>query len=418
MVEVLDQGTQSAETPPTHEPAGGLAGPRSEVPLYTTTFFLCMIVLFFQVAAFTLLFHFPMFLEELGANRTTVGTIAGVGMVAGLTLRLVLGQVIDHVGPKRVWVAGNLIFTASVLAFMLIAALGPAVYLLRGVMAVGWTAVATAGITYVSALAPPVRRAEAFGTYGIAGFSGMIFGPQLGDLIFSDRPGGLHSATLLFVFAGALTALAAGAACLLPPARHSHRFQHFSIIRQVREYWPGPVAIVAIVAGLQFAIVGNFLRLYVSERHLSGIGQFFLLYPPTAIAVRVVLRRLPQQFGRRRTLSTGLFCYALAMASLTPVSADWHLAGCGVIMGLAHALTFPSLIDLGSERLPGHLRGAGINLMLGCQEVGMVAGSPILGWLADTGGFTLMFLLVAAVTAGCGALMLTSGRPWVPPGSA
>ena len=117
-------------------------------------------------------------------------------------------------------------------------------------------------------------------------------------------------------------------------------------------------ALVAAVAGLQFSVTSNFLRLYVTERHLSGIGPFFFLYPPTAIAVRLFLRRLPQQFGRRRTLSVGLFGYGVAMACMTLVRADWHLAACGVIVGLAHALTFPSLIDLGSE--PGKKKTATI----------------------------------------------------------
>jgi MFS family permease len=116
-----------------------------------------MLVLFFQLAPLALLFHFPRFLEELGASRTTVGTIASVGMFGGLVLRLVLGSMIDRLGPKRVWVLGNLVFSASVLGFILVTALGPAVSLLRGIMAVGWMCVATAGIRAPSLLAVAAR---------------------------------------------------------------------------------------------------------------------------------------------------------------------------------------------------------------------------------------------------------------------
>jgi hypothetical protein len=60
--------------------------------------------------------------------------------------------------------------------------------------------------------------------------------------------------------------------------------------------------------------------------HVMLVKTLFLVFGPTAITLRIVLRKTPQTLGRRRTLAIGLTCHAIGLVWQAQIEAGWQLA--------------------------------------------------------------------------------------------
>jgi predicted MFS family arabinose efflux permease len=131
---------------------------------------------------------------------------------------------------------------------------------------------------------------------------------------------------------------------------------------------------------------------------MSPMGVFFYCYAGWGLTVRLTLRRLPERIGRRKVLLAGLLCMAIGMASYLAVSGErpWMILAPGLICGTGHALMFHTMTSLALEKFPPQMRGTGSALALMMLDLGMVVGSPILGWIADYFGFPLLFIAISS----------------------
>ena len=68
-------------------------------------------------------------------------------------------------------------------------------------------------------IAPPRRRAEALGTMGLGGFTGMVIGPTVGDYIFSGDTGLITPYRIFFCCSAACCLASALIIALLPSPR-------------------------------------------------------------------------------------------------------------------------------------------------------------------------------------------------------
>lgn len=389
--------------------------------LYTRRFFQVFagVVLFMTSTA--LQFHFGQYVAYLGHGVAVLGWISSISIAGTLAIRLRMGRWIDRLGCRLVWIGGTLVVACALGAIQFVHSLW-LIVLLRSIVTMASATAMTTVAVFAAQIAPPHRRAESIGTIGLAGFCGMIVGPALGDWIFS---GSGHSAAPyhLFFTASAVASLLAGGIVWQmgedttvgvgrpahPPPRQTGAPQP-SQLTIIRDHWPGMIVMVGVVFAIIWCLLSLYLERLAEARGFQDIKVFFLFYAPTAMILRVVFRRLPQQIGRTRTLLGGLLFMGTGTLFLVGVTSQQQLILPAILMGTGHCFVFPSMIDLCASRLPHEHRGTGTALILAASDVGMLIGFVALGELIDRAGFDRALQLLAGVVFAAALIFTASQR--------
>ena len=419
-----DSDNRSARDPTTPQvcaPAA-LTGTSDLTPddrLYTRQFFQIFAAVVLFMAAVSLQFHFAQYVKYIGYGVDTLGWILATAMAGKLCMRLNVGWWIDRFGCRPVWLIGTVV-VAVALGVMQFTSHLWAVTALQITWQMAMAAVMTTIPVFASQFAPPPRRAEAIGTMGMAGFMGMIIGPALGDWVFTGAdatstldPSSMTPYRVFFTASAALSVLSglvvfaaspqsgssgtgpAGGVGSLgdadddsgPVQGQSPARPRESQLRVVLRYWPGTVLLVGAVFSAVFAFHSSFLERLADARGFQDIKLFYLVYATTAILLRVVCRRVPQQVGRSRALAGGMLLMGAGLICLIGVETEIGLVPAAFVMGAGHCFVFPCMVDLAAERLPPMYRGTGTAVILAAGDVGMLVGYMAMGEVIGAFGY-------------------------------
>jgi MFS family permease len=371
--------------------------------IFTRVFWLAYLANVTLVCANALTFRFAELVNFLGGSEQISGSIVSIGVMAALTGRLVLGQLIDRYGPRIIWIGSTLLFVMGCGAFFATSHLSITIYLARVAYAMGLGGMVTCSMVHIQNQVPFHKRTEIIALFGSSGFVGMITGSLLGDFIFHHS--GTGKTPFLFLFGGSFVLGLAYIGLILSFTRnenHSKPRITPPIHRLIFRYWPGNVAWVAMQMGMAFTVMTVYLTRYATEIKLSGIGTFFTIFSVSAFIFRLWSRSWNNSMGRHRLIQIGLIGQCTGLFLLAFVKKDWQYTFPAIGFGLGHALLFPSVISLGSGSFPRYFRGTGTTIVIGFTEVGAMISAPILGWTIDSYGFTPMFM-----GAGCFGLFVS-----------
>ena len=333
------------------------------------------------------------------------GRVIQYGLLAAMTGRMMLGRSIDRFGVRRVWQTMCFLGLCGVLIFTFQRTLSPWVYAGRILFATGLAGMFTCGNFHIQSVVDEHRRTEFIGLVGSSGFVGMILGSQLADFLrwITNHNPDVFFPTLFRIALVLVTAhmvlLSLATRTAAEPLRQQIRP---SLIRLTRQYWPGMVTVVSMMMGVVFTVPSVFLVRFNLHENFGGIAVYWTTYALAAFTFRVQTAALSQRIGRYRLIFIGLMAQGLGLWSLLPVSAWWHLLPSALLCGLGHALLFPSIVSLGSGRFPPEYRGSGINLILGCLDLGAAISAPLLGRIIDLprfdgAGFRPMFFVAGSL---------------------
>jgi predicted MFS family arabinose efflux permease len=177
----------------------------------------------------------------------------------------------------------------------------------------------------------------------------------------------------------------------------------------VRAIWAPGVALA--LSGVGFAAIITFVPLLFVER---GWGQAWI--PLTAFScafmvARVAFGHVPDRVGGVRV---ALFCMLIEAAGLALI---WRASGStaalvGVTLtGLGYSLVYPGLGVEAVRLAPPQSRGVAMGTYTAFLDLSIGLASPTLGWLADAGGLSLLFL-VSAIVVGCTAVLGALAVRW------
>ena len=399
--------------------------PMTPSRLYDRNFAIILAIQTFFVLTSTLMAHYARWIDFLGGSLGQVGWIMGAGTILSLFLRPRIGQWIDRLGARRIWVAGYGLFAIGCVGNLLLVDLHPTIYLLRVCLMVGTALIFSSLLTYLTQIVPSDRRTEAIGIIGVGSHIGMLLGPVLGDLLLSAEPA-RGNFVALFLAAGGGCAVPALLVCILRPLPGQGSGSAVglaSFLRTAREHWPGMILLVNFAFGFCMTVPFVFLVSYVDQVPLriqgtSIIGLFFWCYAGWGMTLRIVLRRVPDRLGRRKVLLAGMLFMSVGMFSFQLVDAahPWMIVVPALLVGTGHGLTFHTMTSLTLGLFPGAVRGTGSALALMTCDLGMLAGAPILGQIADAHGFSWMFstaalfCLVVAGVYGCSSIPVWQER--------
>lgn len=366
------------------------------VRIYNRTFWLAFVANVMLVTANALTFRFAEFVKFLGGTEETTGFIISVGLVGSLFFRAFLGQAIDQLGIRKIWITCSLINVTGSFLILTAPDVGFQIYAARIIFVIGLSGMFASSVSHIQNLAPMERRTEIIGTFGASGFVGMICGAQLGDFIFHAYPESRLLYYVLFGMSFVFGLLHMGLAIWLTTGeRHVSPSLTPPIHKLMFRYWPGIVLLVTVMMGMGFAVTMTFLTRYSTELGLGGIRTFFTAYAITAFTMRMIARQWSRTIGRHRMIIMGLISHGIGHFLMTFVSNDWQFIPPAMCLGFGHALLFPCVVSMGAGSFPEQFRGTGTTLTLAAIDFGTILTAPFLGWIIDHHGFHQMFYFVS-----------------------
>jgi MFS family permease len=326
------------------------------------------------------------------AGNVEVGLVIGAFSLSAIVVRPLAGHLADHRGRHPVVLAGTLL-TALSGVLLLIAPSLPVVLASRLVMGAGEGLLFTAGSAWIVDLAPEDRQGQTIGLFGLSVWGGMTLGPLVGDQLLSL--GGYDAVWAMM----ALVPLAGGLMAL----RLSETRRPGAVPARGRLL---PRAVLAPGAALSLANAGYatmaaFVVLALAHR---GIGHGALVFTAYAAAVagsRLLLGRLPDQIGARRSAVLAGLAEAAGLAIIAEAG-SWPVAVAGgIVMGAGFSMLYPALALAVVQRTGEDARGRALGGFTAFFDIGMGLGAPAAGALAALGGYGLAFW--AGTAAACGA---------------
>jgi MFS family permease len=166
-------------------------------------------------------------------------------------------------------------------------------------------------------------------------------------------------------------------------------------------------ALVVMLSGATFGAVFTFEPAYALALGRTRVGGFFVAYAIAAIFVRLVLGSLPARIGSYRVACGALVLYAAVVGALA-AAGPAALEPLGALFGVAHGLFYPAVNAMAVTAVRAHERGRMIAIFTGAFAVGLSCGSTLLGYVAASGGYPLVFILAACGTLVAVVILITS----------
>jgi MFS family permease len=344
----------------------------------------------------------------IGAGDLAVGVVVGAFAVSAVVTRPWAGRLADERGRRSVVAVGAVLMAAGG-ALLFVRAGVPGLVVSRLVLGVGEALVFTAGSAWVVDMAPSDRRAQSIGLFGLSVWGGLSAGPVLGELL--DAIGGYD---LVWAFA-ALTPMVGAAIAWRQPAP----------VAPVAPVAPGPVGEVggaargrrplvareAVSLGIPLALanagysaMAGFVVLHLEARGSSHGALVFTAFAVAMVATRLVLGRLPDRWGPRRSATAAGIAEGVGLAIIA-VAGSWPVAVVGaLVMGAGFALLYPALAAALVDRVDDARRGAALGSLTAFFDAGFGLGGPLAGAIAALGGYELAFWVAAGFSLAAAAM--------------
>ena len=348
----------------------------------------------------------PLHLRELGATDSQLGLIMGCFSATAIVIQPLVGAWVDR-GGRRAFLVSGAILTALVgLAF---AALPDALGwfpLLRALQGVAFSVFVIANFSVVVDLAPPDRRGQALGIFGISGLLSGAMGPALGELL-------VQAAGFRGLFLGAATlplvAAAISGRLHVPSARRSVGGEGLSGVVQGILAAPRLPMALGAAFGLGQGVMFTFFPTYALDLGVRWVGLFAVAYSGAALLVRTTAGSLADSVGRRAVIIPAMTLQAVATLLLASLGllvralglpAGPFLALAGVLAGAAHGLLYPALTALVVDVTPPDRRGRVVGVFMAFILLGQAGGAAGFGALAHALGYGGMFAVLDLVLIG------------------
>ena len=382
---------------------------RPEV-LFTRDFILlCLGTFLFAGSMFLLFAVLPVFVvEELHGADSQVGLIMGAFAVSALLVRPMTGRLVDQWSRKTILSIGALIYCLAPALYTQAESV-PVMLGLRFFHGFGIAAYTTAAGVIVADLAPPSRRGEGMGYYGMSLNLAMTIGPALGVMLI----GHIGYDALFWLCA----ALALGSLVLSQLIREPERAPSPHQAGAQPQQWVSRAALfpgfIAVCMTVTFGAVVSFLPLFVKAANLGNPGIYFSVYSIVVVVSRPFAGRLSDRFGRAAVIVPGLVCLAVSMSTLAFAASLPVLLTAAALQGLGFGAVQPAIMALVVDRSSLHERGAALATLMGAFDVGVGLSSIVLGAVLEYTDFTAMFLCAGGVALGgaIGAAWGTRERP-------
>ena len=361
--------------------------------------------------------------EGLGTGVMIAGLVSGIYVFGGLCSRLCAGAGMQKLGWKRLaLMSTGFHFIACCCYFLVDGVVG--LILIRFIHGLGFGAAANTTMTIGMSILPKSRYSEAAGYFMLATTLAVAVGPFAGGLVYDglgangcfamasllsllmlvflipvDIKGidpGPHAGTDTRARAGNLSSAdnAKGNASQAPALCKNPKG-----IERLLEVKAFPISLCIFMAGVGYASVLSFYRVYAEEVNLTKeFAYFFVFYGGFLIISRVFAGKLQDKYGDHIVCIPGIFAQAVGLILMA-----WHPCMVTIVVAaLGCALGFGTLNAacnaIVCRKAAPERRPFAITTFWICCDGGVGIGPTILGAAVAMAGYTGMYYVAAFVT--------------------
>ena len=371
----------------------GHTGPSAvaDVPLFTRAFVVtCLAAFFFYLSFYLILPVMPLYVAAMGGTSVQIGLIIGLFAFTAMILRPPAGWIIDTRGHRLALIVGMGIFLLASLGYTLARSV-EAVLVLRLFHGVGMGLFPTAATVVIAEVAPPVRRGEAMGWFGIANSLGLIFGPAAGTAVSSAV-----GFPLLFLLAAGVASL--GLACILVLPRIGRELVRSTRAPRPQDFFCREAVLpsaLLLFLYVPYGMIVAFIPILGADRGLSNPGTFYTVFALAVLAVRAKAGNLSDRRGRASVIIPGMLIAGIGFVVLALTSGPMGMLIGATGYGLGFGAVQPALMALTADRVSPANRGKAMGTFYAAWELGIMAGSTGAGFLLRAGNFPSVLMACA-----------------------
>ena len=361
------------------------------ITIFTINFFVAILfnLLIVTIASYAI--------ELFNTSESVAGFTASIFVIGALIGRLVAGPIIGTEG-KKVLIVGLFINLVTIVLYLIITNL-PLLLINRLIHGFAFGAATTAAATMIAQILPDSRRGEGIGYYSLNITLGQAIGPFLGILLS-------HYAnfTIIFVCAALLAAISLALSfSVIQPVQKTvypieentaKKFQLSNFI----EFTAIPIAIVSLVVGIGYSVIGPFLSVYATQIDLVKAASFF--FPVYAISIlfsRPFSGRLLDTKGANFVIYPSLIIFAAGMLLYSHANHGIILLLAAVLVGLGYGNFHSCAQAMAIKGTPPYRFGSAMATYFLFYETGYGMGPYLFGSLIPCIGWRNLYLIVTIV---------------------
>lgn len=343
------------------------------------------------VAGFQLLLSVvPLYADRAGGGSTGAGLATAAFMLATVLTQIQMPRLLGRLGYRAVLAAGLLLLGAPALLYGAAGDL-PSILAVTLVRGIGFGIVTVIFAAVIVELAPPERRGEALGIFGLAMSVPAIFCTSLG-LWLADRYG--FGIPFLIGGLGPLLGLAATAGIRIPgpPRRGPGDASFFAGLRR------GPLLrpiLLFSTSTMALGLLWTFLPLWATGSGPFSAASALLFLGLAGTASRFFAGRFGDRHDPRLLLAPGLLACAIGVAVM--VQQGPVLLFGALLFGTGFGLLQNTTLILTMSRVKESEYGLGSALWNAAFDAGTGAGALLFAAVISTFGFAPAFYLAAAL---------------------
>ena len=342
----------------------------------------------FAVVVSSLLPTLPLYFAGLKFDNTEIGILIGAFGIASLLLRPISGVALQKYAHKCViaWGCGSLALT--IIALLLVKSFWP-LFLIRVFQGAAFALVTTASFALIVDITPPAKRGQSLSYFLLSANIAMVAAPSLGMFLVNRFSFNTFFLTLLLISIIALITIW--------PLRADGSHEPAERITTVNSLICRPAipsSLVSIGQQLGWGAISTFFPLYAVQKGIANPGLFFGAMAAAMLVCRMFGSNLINLYHPRKlivTLLTGTIVGILLLAYSGSLAMFIFV---GLILGAANAFMMPTLMDYAVRRA-GSSSNAAVATFMGLSDLGMALGPVIMGVVANSSGYSTMFICVA-----------------------
>jgi len=341
---------------------------------------------------------FPLYSLTIGGNEASAGAFMTVVCFTALFFRPVFGYIMDVKSRQFVLVLGTLSLALAGLSYSYSTSI-VLILTLATLQGIGISSLSTAGPTVVADVTPPARLAEGISLYGNAMNLTTAFAPLVA-LIMIQRFS--YAATYRIAFAISFIAIILALYINyekkpnMLKGRSNKREVPFSI-GSIFEKTALKPSLYQLSIAFGSAIVWTFIPLYGKSRGIENIGLFFTVFSASTLLISLFTGKLIQKYQVGIVFIPALLLQFIAFISLAYAQSLLLVLIAASLYGIGYGSSFAIVNYLGMEAAPEHRRGAANATLYAAMDIGIALGSIILGLITAQFGFTITFIVAAAI---------------------
>jgi len=376
----------------------------------------------------------PIYARDFGATGTQLGLLTASFAVARIFTTFPGGWLADKAGRKKPIIIGLLAYS-FVMALYGFSQDATQLILLRGLQGTASGIVWPIISTMVVEMVMPKDRGKAIGLYEMMHFLGMVVGPGLGGILAVG-----FTISVPFYVCGALALFSSLLVAftvketfvekLVDDTHHENSLLNRdsekksprgnTIIRAVRELTPyAPIFIGLCVARFVLAFSNSLMQPILSvyaneEMGLSetGVGILFTVQGVATLFATLPMGTVADNVGRKPMIILGKIIHASAALLVIFSLGFWPLLFVMTMRGFGRAVSNPSITALFSGLAPISKRGKSMGIFNIFQNIGLVVGATVGGFLYEFSSSQSPFIAAATVgLIGVLVVFLTVSEP-------